>query len=115
MAAGLTRKQRKQRVYSRLQRIAYKLQQNGVTVVYKKFQLFAETTGLTHLNGFNIQYDWSFASNGESAGFLRVTIDWNGETTVYGWQRPAGSAEAGLNRIVELFSRIAPDQRTVKF
>ena len=112
MAAGLSRKQRNARVYNRLRAIGWKLERQGVTSAYKRFQLCAETTGLDAVGGFNIRYTWSFASNGECAGFQVITVHPYAEASeYYGWQQPNGTAEQGLNRIVELFSRLAPEQR----
>src|SRR5271166_1753991 len=113
MGAGLSRKQKNSRVYNRLKAIAWKLERLGVTSRYHRFQLCAETTGLDAVGGFNIRYNWSSASNGECAGFQVITIFPYAEASeTYGWQQKNGTAEQGLNRIVDLFSRLAPEQRS---
>lgn len=111
MGAGMTRKQRNSRVYNRLKSLQYKLEVAGVKTVYRRFQLFAETTGLTHMNGFNVRFTWSHASNGESAGFMVITIDNDGMTERYGWMQADGDYDKGVNRIIELFSRMSPVER----
>lgn len=111
MGAGISRKQMNARVYNRLKSLQSKLQRMGVTSVYRRYQLFAETTGLTHLNGFNVKYAWSHASNGEAAGMARILIQQDGQSELYGWQQKDGEYEQGVKRIVELFSRLAPEAR----
>lgn len=113
MAAGLSRKQRNSRVYNRLKALQYKLELAGVKTVYRRFQLFAETTGLTHTNGFNVNYKWSSASNGEWFGTARILIDQDGITEHYGWMHE-NSYDKGVARIVELFSRLAPAERVMR-
>jgi hypothetical protein len=113
MAAGMSRKQRNSRVYNRLKTLQHTLESSGVHTVYRRLQLFAETTGLTHHNGFNVHYSWSSASNGESFGSAIVTISQDGVSEYYGWQQANGPYDAGVARIIELFSRLAPEQRAV--
>lgn len=117
MAAGLSRKQRNSRVYNALKHLQYKLALVGVPSVYRRFQLCAETTGLTHNGGFNVSYNWSNASNGECFGMQIITIrNLEGGAEYYGWQQPNGDTKAGVTRIVELFSRLAPEARpTIKY
>lgn len=113
MGAGLTRKQRNSRTRYSLQAMQAKLARVGVPSVYRRFQLCADVTGLTSLNGFNVRWSWGNMSNGESVGMQLITVFYNGAEEVYGWCQKNGDRKAGVARIVELFSRLAPADRPV--
>lgn len=105
MGAGLSKKQFKDRVYRRLKATQRELQADGIKVVYKNFQLYPDTTGMTFSVGFNISYRRLDASNGETAGLPRIIVQpYASADEEYGWwNSPNGDWDKGIARIKELF------------
>lgn len=110
MAAGLSQKQIYRRVYSRLKQTQRELFKAGVSTVYKRRTLAWFDTGLApHIDGgFNVNFYVSRASNGEVAGFQNVYLVFNGEYKEYGWQKPAGTFEQGIEQVKTLFAQVVP-------
>lgn len=114
MGAGLSIKARNGRVYRRLKRLQRQLLEAGVNTVYHRYSL-SHNDVYSIGGGFNIHYNWSYASNGESAAAPLVTIPADvikGVTvdkreTYGGWSTQEGSLgtfEKGIERLKELFA-----------
>jgi len=103
MAAGIPQRLLNNRYRYRLQKIRRELIAAGVPTLYKRYQLFPDTTGRKDENGFNIRFRTLRASNGETAGLLCVTIlIAEGKDENYGggnWD-----SDKGIARIKELFA-----------
>ena len=114
MAAGVPIKVRNARIYRLLKKFQRELKRAGVETVYHRYSLShcdAHNIG----GGFNIHYNWAFASNGESAAtpivhiipaIVKGVIVEKGET--YGdWRTQEGrlgTFEKGIERLIELFA-----------
>jgi hypothetical protein len=109
MGAGLSQKQINSRIYNRLQTIKRQLEQRGVSVFYGNHSLCRnEVEGSQKIGSFNIRYDISRASNGETAGFPQVYITGAlRDNGTYGWQKEAGSFDKGIEKIIEIFSEMS--------
>jgi hypothetical protein len=106
MGARPSQKQINSRIYNRLQTIKRQLQKAGVAVIYKDKSLVRyETTNTEKIGGFNISYRTLHANNGEVAGFPVIYITGTmSEDGTYGWQKPQGSFDMGINKIIEAFA-----------
>lgn len=109
MGAGLSKRQRNQRIYTRLQSVKRELIRAGVPTLYKGGQLFFND--ITNLNGgFNVSYKWIGASNGECAATCVIHIQ-PPDPVLHaenygGWctdKANDGTYEKGVARLKELF------------
>ena len=103
MSAGLSTKQQYSRIYNRLQALRRELHKVGVGTIYTKRKLVYSTHNDSPDGGFNISYTWTYASNGECAGFAYIYLVRAGVTERFGWQQPAGSFEQGIAAIKTYF------------
>lgn len=120
MSAGLSQKQITSRIYNRLHSIAYQLEKAGVNTTYKKgtrytrpLLVFSEDTTLENKHsvprwtsvdgGFNIKYNASNMSNGETVIMASIYISLHGVYSEYGFAGKAGSFEQGLEVIKQNF------------
>lgn len=119
MGAGIPVKTRNARIYRLLKGIQRDLAKAGVECVYHRYSLSHHDVHDIG-GGFNIHYNWSFASNGECSATPLVTIPptviarkLSGHTVIEnretygGWctqKDSIGTFEKGIERIKELFA-----------
>jgi hypothetical protein len=108
MGAGLSKAQIDGRIYSRLSSMKRDLQRAGVSVSYRRQQLFLNDVANVG-GGFNVSFKVSRASNGETFGAPIITIhppDPMLEHEVFGgWctDKQNGTFDQGVARLKQLF------------